>query len=341
MTDPTVFGMQMFALGYGPQDNPSIVDRMFIHTPWFRETKSSLDRALGLARGARKEAGVRGEGPSRGGKTCVTRALIRGRMPWRDDKGLHIPLGYLRVPSIPSVAVVGQDLLRALGDPTWRQHRSPSERLSRIGEVVAMVGLEALLVDDLHHLVDSRGTRVQHVVADMFIDIGSETGVPLVFLGLKRMAAVFDVNEQLRGRTGAPIEYLRLDWRKTAHRDLFREALKSILDQFRLTLPVDKSIDDVTIPFRMYCSSGGLLGYLVLIFRVAECECRRRRVPLSSEVLKKAVGVVVAKSKYWPGGRDPFHRDFVADATAENLRIAQGVGIESGPTPKKKSKATA
>jgi hypothetical protein len=258
-------------------------------------------------------------------------------MPWRDDKGLHVPWGYMRVPAVPSPAIVGQEVLRALGDPTWQQRRSPTDRLARIGEVAEMVGLETLLVDDLHHLVDSRGYRVQHAVADLFIDIGNETGAPLVYLGLMRMETVFKANEQLRGRTGAPIDYLRLDWRRESHRKLFLDALTSMIDQLRSVIAIDKSIAHTTFGFRMYCGSGGLLGYLVLILRVAEFECRRKRVPLSMDVLRKAVAVVVGKPKSWPGGRDPFHPEFVAEATKESLDAAKQVGKESPPRPSRKT----
>ena len=330
-SDPAVLRMQMFAFGYGPKDRPAIVDKMFIQPPWFRETKSSIDRALRMAHNARKENCSRGQGPSRAGKTSVCRALIRQHMPWRDDVGLHIPWGYLRIPAVPSLAIVGQETLRALGDPSWEQKRSPISRLARIGEVVEMVGAETLLVDDLHHLVDSRGTRVQHAVADLFIDIGDETGMPFAFFGLSRMRTVFDVNEQLRGRAGSPTEYLRLDWLIKKHRALFLDALDKLLGQFRLTLSIDKSMDDPTVPFRLYCGSGGLLGYLILIFRVAEDECRKKKVPLGIEVLRRSVLAVVGKAKSWPGGRDPFHKDFVAEPTKESLEVAKAVGREKGP----------
>lgn len=339
-TDITVLRMQKLVHGYGPKESPAIVDHMFIRLPWFRETKTSIDRALRMTQGARKENCVRAEGPSRAGKTSASRALIREHMPWRDDNGLHIPWGYLRVPSVPSVAIVGQEMLRVLGDLSWQQRRSPVERLARIGEVAEMVGLEALLVDDLHHLVDSRGSRVQHAVADLFIDIGNETGAPFLFFGLERMGTVFDVNEQLRGRTGAPIEYLRLDWRKQQHRNLFNEALNAIIAQFRASVSIDESIDDPTLAFRMYCSSGGLLGYLVLIFRVAEDECRRRKLPLGFEVLRRSVGIVIGKEGSWPGRRDPFHSEFVAEATNETLNIAKTVGRESGPSARKAAQET-
>ena len=330
-TDPTILKMQKFAHGYGPDEVPAQVDRKFIRFPWFRETKSSIDRSIQMARGARKENCVRGEGPSRSGKTSVSRALLREHLPWRDKGGLHMPWAYMRVHSVPSVATVGEEILRSLGDSSWKQRRRPIERLSRIGEVAEMIGLEAIIVDDLHHLVDTRGARVQHAVADLFIDIGNETDVPFIFLGLERMGAIFDVNEQIRGRTGSPIEYLRLDWRNKKHKELFSEALNMIINELRSAIQVDETIDDPTLLFRMYCSSGGLFGYLVLILRVAEDECRNRKVALSFAVLRKAVGVVVGKAEKWPGRMDPFHPDFVAEPTDQTLMTAQTVGKESGP----------
>ena len=200
------------------------------------------------------------------------------------------------------------------------------ERLARIGEVAEMVGLETLLFDDVHHIVDARGTRVQHTVADLFIDVGNEISAPLVFLGLSRMEAIFEVNEQLRGRTGAPIRYLRLDWRDKKSRQIFSDALSGVTAMLRESLPFDRTMDDKTMAYRMYCSSGGLIGYLILILRVAEDTCRRKKIPLGFEVLRRSVRVVVGREASWPGRRDPFHPEFVGEATDETLKAALAVG---------------
>lgn len=330
-SDPTVRRMQILAFGFGPLERCSTLDRLFIRLPWFRETKERIERALRMPRNARLESCVRGQGPSRSGKTSAARALLRENLPWRDKAGLHVPWGYLRIPAIPSAAIVGQEMLRCLGDPSWHQRRSPSERLARIGEVSELVGLKALLVDDLHHLVDSRGTRVQHAVADLFIDMGNETGAPFLFFGLERARTVFDVNEQLRGRSGAPIEYLRLDWREKKSRELFLDSLDKALKKLKDGIPFDSSMEDDTIPFRLYCGSGGLLGYLIVILRVAEDECRSRKVALGFDVLRRSVASVVGGARAWPGGREPFHSDFVARPTDETLGIAKAVGMENGP----------
>ena len=299
-----------------------------------------MERALKMTRCARKEHGTRGQGPSRVGKTSVSRALLREHMPWRDDEGLHMPWGYTRVAAVPSIKVVGQQVLRSLGDPSWMQNRNPVQRLARIGEVAAMVGLEALVIDDLHHLVDARGKCVQHAVADFFIDMGDETGVPFLFLGLERMDAVFRANEQLRGRTGTAIEYLRLDWRQEQHRNCFTESLSAITRLLSPKVNFDKSMADPTLGFRLYCSSGGLIGYLILIIRVAEYESRKRKVPFGFGVLRKAVANVVAKPVNWPGRKDPFHPDFVAEPTVEALKIARSVGTGLGPREKQSGGAT-
>lgn len=333
-SDPVVLGMQSFAYGYGPNDKTYMVDHIFIRLPWYKETDVAISRSLRMPEGARKENYVRGQGTSRAGKTSASRALLRGHLPWRDSAGLHMPWGYMRVPSVPSVAIIGQEVLRSLGDSSWQQRRSPIERLARIGEVAQMIGLDALIVDDLHHLVDSRGLRVQHAVADSFIDIGNETGVPFIFFGLDRMSAVFDVNEQLRGRTGAPIKYLRLDWRNAKHQENFKDALNTIIEPFKDSVSVDKTMNDPSLPFRVFCSTGGLLGYLALIFRVAEFECRKKKCPLGFDVLRRSVFAVVGKAGSWPGQKDPFHRDFVTELTSETLRVALGVGKEVGPNAK-------
>ena len=329
--DPTIFRMQVFAYGYEPGHLPAVVDRIYIQAPWFKEAKTSTNRVLRMAPNARKENNVNLEGPSRSGKTSLARALLRENMPKRDESGLQLPWGYFRVPSVPSSVVVAQQLLRSLGDASWSQRRSPVERLDRIREVADMVGLKMLIVDDLHRLVDSRGTKVQHAVADLFIDIGDETSVPFMFLGLERMAPVFNVNEQLRGRTGAAIRCLRLDWRIKSQRELFCNSVEAVTKKLRLEMPFDHTMTDLTLAFRLYCSTGGLLGYLIKIIRVAEYERLRRMTPMGFELLRRGVLSVVGRPASWPGRKDPFHPDFVGEVSDEALRLAAQVGREVGP----------
>lgn len=332
--DPTVLSYQKLANGYGPKDAPTIADRLFVRLPWHRETEAALARAMAMPEPARIEHCVRNEGPSRGSKTSVLRDLIRKSMPTRDEDGLRIPFGYLRVPAIPSVASLGQGVLKALGDPSWNQRRGPVERLSRIGELTQMVGLKAFGLDDVHHIVDSRGERVQHTSADFLIDLGTEMRVPFVYCGIERMEAMFTANEQLRGRTGALIEYPRLRWEDSKHKQIFQDAVEVAIAKFVSVLGADIDPTGGKLVFRLYCSTGGLIGYLFLILRAAEVECRRKRSQLNEGILRKAVAFVVAKPHQWPNGRDPFHTDFVAFDTPESLAAARFVGIGTGPKAK-------
>lgn len=337
-TDTTVLAYQKFARGYGPTDKPAIVDHIFILLPWHKETSAAIKRSLSMSEAAKIEHCIRNEGPSRAGKTSAIRSLVRADFPRRTKDGLYIPFGYHRLQAIPSVLTLGQGMLRAMGDPTWPQRRNPAERVARIGEVSRQVGLKAFALDDLHHLVDSRGERVQHAVADFLIDLTDEMRVPFIFSGLERMSAIFSANEQLRGRTGATVEYARLDWKRPKHRDLFHAAVGQVLSEFSKFIKTEVSADDDEFLFRLYCSVGGLMGYLILVFRVAEHECRRLRQPLGDITLRKAVTTVVAKPNRWPGGCDPFSPGFVASVTDQSLAIARSVGTGFGPAPSIKEK---
>jgi hypothetical protein len=197
-----------------------------------------------------------------------------------------------------------------------------------------MVGLKAFGLDDLHHIVDSRGERVQHTSADFLIDLGTEMRVPFVYSGIERMEAIFTANEQLRGRTGALIEYPRLKWGDKRHREIFQGAVRVAIESFANVVGSDVKAKDDKVVFRLYCSTGGLIGYLFLILRAAEFECRRMRSKLNEELLRKAVASVVAKPHQWPNGRDPFHQDFAVFETPESMAAARFVGIGTGPKAK-------
>lgn len=331
-TDPIVRRYQEFGRGYCARDRPSFIDHLFIKLPWHKEAEVMLQDVLSMASGARAEHCLKIVGGTRAGKTAFQRAMVRRYPASREKSGLRLPFGYMELAATPSPYTIDHAILRALGDPTWGNHRGPEARLGRIRDVAEQVGLVALGIDDLQHLVDTRGERVQHAAADRLKEIGFHLRVPFVFSGLHRMLRVFETNEQEQGRTEEAVEFSRLDW--VRHKKLFATIAGAVNEAFIKELGRSEfdHCNDADL-FRLYVSIGGLVGQLARVMRVAANECLRSRSGLTKIILRKAVLRVVAGPASWPHGYDPFHEKFVALVSEETLRTAQLIGAERGPPP--------
>ena len=328
--DPVVRRYQEFAHGSKEGEKPTLIDHLYIKMPWHKRAEKSVEQTLELPSGARAEHCVKVVGGTRSGKTAFHRALIRKHMPRRDKSGLHLPYAYVEISATPSPSSIDFAILRALGDPTWNHRRGPEARLGRIQDVAEDVGLLAIGVDDLHHIVDSRGERVLHAAADRLKETGFHLRVPFVFSGLHRMLKMFETNEQENGRTESEIEFHRFEWKK--HRTLFKDLVTIFNDEFQKKFgwsELDHN-DDKDL-FRLYVSVGGLVGQLARVARVAAADCARMKSGLTKVILRNAVLRVVAPRAWWPNGIDPFHEDFTVIVSDENLAIASTVGAGSGP----------
>jgi hypothetical protein len=98
-----------------------------------------------------------------------------------------------------------------------------------------------------------------------------------VAAGLQRSLAVFEQNEQLRGRFGTPIKFGPLEWEIETDQINFRafiKAMKKDLSEFTF------SGEDCSFARRIHWASYGLIGYTMKIVRGAA-----KLVPLTSMVL--------------------------------------------------------
>jgi len=325
-SDPVVRRYQSFAYDHKPGEKRIFVDETYLTLPWTKEAGRDIAKARKMSRGARQEHHLRTEGEPRAGKTAFIRSQIRANMPVRNKDGLYIPVAYCQMPSVPEPATITTAILYGIGDPTWAHKRSRANRVIYTAEALQRAGVEVLGVDDFHRLVDTRGQKVQHVAADYLIELAFYFGGTLIFSGLSRMQTVFDTNEQLAGRTQSPICFRRLDWRKD--RALFIQLVENLLGEFERHGISTKAISRDFF-FRLYCGTGGLIGYVVRVLRAAALICDARRVPLEPEVVRKAVREVVTKN--WPGGIDPFHENFPKIESPETLALANSIGTGLGP----------
>ena len=252
--------------------------------------------------------------------------------------GLHVPVLSIVVPSRPTVKSLAELLLIALGATDWEKG-TENAKTARLAKLMKQCGVLVLMLDEFHHFYDKSSHRVQHHVADWLKNMVGETKVALVVSGLPSLQAVIDQNEQLAGRFVSPVRMPRFDWAVDSDRSewlailgAFAEGLGSEFD-----LP---ALDSDDLALRMYCATGGLMGYLTKTLRQAVWNA----VDADSRVISLGDLELAHKQAIWSRERlahlpNPFDRSRLVYPTPELMAQTKLIGTPAQqvaePKPKK------
>jgi hypothetical protein len=129
-------------------------------------------------------------------------------------------------------------------------------------------GVVALVLDEFHHFYDKSSHRVQFLVSDWLKNLVGATNVALFVSGLPSLQFVIDQNEQLAGRFSAPIRMPRFDWLIADHRSEWVAILGAFTESIKTKFDIP-DLDEDGLALRMYCATGGLMGYLTTTLRQA------------------------------------------------------------------------
>jgi len=205
-------------------------------------------------------------GETRTGKSRLIEHVVSKHPPQRFNDGLHVPILHARVPSMPTVKGMCEILLRRMGDPLYHKG-TEQEKSGRLEVLLGQAGSQMIALDEFNHFVDKKSARVQLAVSDWLKTVAENAGVSLALLGLPYSEAVIQQNEQLKGRSTRAVRLPRFEWSEEESKKEFIKILRCFdryLDSW--TFP---EIGSSRVAFRLYCASGGLMGYLVRVLRFA------------------------------------------------------------------------
>jgi hypothetical protein len=249
-------------------DSRHLIDHILVPHTAFERAQKRLDQCFAYVEGGAAEPvclAIIGE--SRTGKSRSIDAFRRKHPPSRLDDGIRCPVLHVVVPSKPTVKSLAELILRELGASDWERGTETSKTI-RLSHLMKECGVIALVLDEFHHFYDKGSHRVQFMVSDWLKNLVGDTKVALFVSGLPSLQFVIDQNEQLAGRFSAPIQMPRFDWHIDDHRSewlailgAFTECIKTKFD-----LP---DLDEDGLALRMYCATGGLMGYLTTTLRQA------------------------------------------------------------------------
>lgn len=248
------------------EDLKYVLENFVVYHDVFAYAQKSIDRCY-------QESGKRVEplcfaviGESRTGKSYSLEHSEEQHPPIRKKYGLEVPIVRIKVPSKPTVKGLVSELLHKIGDPLFDRGTEQSQTI-RLKKLLVQAKTKIVMLDEFQHFYDQATKKVQHHAADWLKIVVDDVRIALVVAGLPTSVDVIKSNAQLHKRFIAPAILKRFDWRLQPERDEFLDilfALKKELYQFELP-----DIESEEVGFRIYCASGGLLGYVIKIFKFA------------------------------------------------------------------------
>lgn len=249
-------------------DARRLVDSILVPHSAFEEGLRRMQQCFAYAQaGAHEPVCIALIGESRTGKSRCAEVFMRRHPAVRVDDGLRVPILNIVAPSRPTVKALAELILRALGAPDWDKgtENAKTARLTKLMRECEVLGL---VLDEFHHFYDKGSHKVQHHVADWLKNLVGETKVTLLVSGLPSLQSVIDQNEQLAGRFVSPIHMPRFDWLKDDHRSEWVAILGAFTDGLGSMFDVPE-LDGDDLALRLYCATGGLMGYLAKMLRQA------------------------------------------------------------------------
>jgi hypothetical protein len=157
-------------------------------------------------------------------------------------------------------------LLSALGDGAANRGTSITQTL-RIIDRVEDCGVEMIILDEFQHFIDSDSHTVLGNISDWLKDLINVTKKPVVLVGMPYSEAVLRANPQLERRFSMRESLEPFGWGMPAKEGEFKSFLKHLDRQ--LPLLRRSHLSDHETAFRIYCATGGLIGYVMKLIRRA------------------------------------------------------------------------
>jgi hypothetical protein len=131
------------------------------------------------------------------GKTTLVRTYWQQFPPVDFSTGTRVPVLYLWTPSPATVQRMVTVMLEALGDP-GAQEGEPGAKESRLIMLMNECGVELVILDDFHNLIDTETDYVLSRVSNWLKALIKRTGKPFLVVGLDgKVQRVLQSNPEL------------------------------------------------------------------------------------------------------------------------------------------------
>jgi hypothetical protein len=311
----------------------TVVGRIVIPHGAFTLADTQLEQLFVCAQRNEGAEGMAILGESGTGKTTLLERFIARHKPHRNDDGMEVPVLFASVPSSPTVRSLAGELLRAFGAPDWDKGTELQMR-HRLQILMREARTLMVIIDEFNHFYDRGKNKIMYNVADWLKKFIDDTRKTLVVSGLPTCKIVVNQNEQLARRFLAPIELPRFDWRNIDQRQQFIGILGAFHVELSKTYRTPE-FQSEQMAFRFYCATGGLIGYLSKVLRVAERNAifAGKHTILLGDLNAAHLQAIWSRETVM-GLPKPFEASFMPIESSEVLQCVGQIGKALEPLPK-------
>lgn len=244
----------------------------YITFPRFEQSVDSIHRCRTRSQYSAEPKCLLIQGDTGAGKTALIKRYLRKYPFSADATGVvgQCPVLVSSIPKPVSISGLATRLLAQLGDPFAERgtvHRL-TLRLSGDEGFLNRCGVELIILDEFHHLIETDSIPRKREAADWLKSILNDTGIPIVLVGLPHSGGILDNNDQLKRRFRARKTLAPFTWGRTVEAQKeFRLFLKAVEDA--LGLPEPSHLSEQTTAFRFFCASRGYIATVMSVIRTA------------------------------------------------------------------------
>ena len=168
-----------------------------IRYPRFSQLHDTIRRCQRLSKKSNEPQCISLEGRPGAGKTTLVKAYTSAFPRRETEDGTEVPIFYVLTPSPVTVKGMAEIMLERLGDPAAHKGNQPSLN-SRLSGLIIDCKVELVIIDDFHHLIDTKTNRILRTVSDWLKVLIKETQVPFLVVGIEgQVRQILRENEQL------------------------------------------------------------------------------------------------------------------------------------------------
>lgn len=168
-----------------------------IHYPRFKELHEEIRLCQHLSQIAGEPQCMSLEGRTGAGKSTLVKTYANHFPAIETSTGRRTPVLYLEVPSPVGIKDLASAALKRLGDPACERGTRAALTM-RLIALILECGVELVILDDFHHLIDKETNHILAQVSDWLKYLIKETGVPFLVVGIEgHVEVILQANPQL------------------------------------------------------------------------------------------------------------------------------------------------
>lgn len=206
-------------------------------------------------------------GPGAGKTTLVSDYRIL--FPRIETKnGTEIPVFYVETPSPARVKGMASHMLEQLGDPFAYKGTLASMSARLIG-LIRDCNVKLVILDDFHHLIDSKTNHVLGEVSDWLKVLIKETQVTFLVVGMiGQVEMVLRANDQLSRLFATRTTLEPFSWDPTHQKTIYEfSTFISYVEEARL--PITKELGKIEMHYRIHYATNGVVANIMNLLNLS------------------------------------------------------------------------